>query len=190
MEPGKEFELEVFSTLKRLVREGEFGLSPENAQVFHRKAYYSKDRKADIITDVSIEVTRQDSEVPWLIWIWECRDHKDPIKVGAVEAFHSKLQQIGSSRTKGTLISTSTFQRSAVTLAKAHGIGLQRRIPDGSIIRLCESVRELPFEHIERALSEEPTEELESLTYALSTTGRGVMSWDALFAVENEGLAI
>lgn len=108
---GESFEIEVYDMLNDIL-ETEFGLSPKIASVYHKKGYYSKDREKDIITDVSIELKRPNATEPFLIWIWECKDYAHRVPIDDVEEFHSKLEQIGMDKTKGTVAARSEFQES------------------------------------------------------------------------------
>lgn len=69
MKSGESLELQVKQFLEEEIRSGSFGLHPNCAKVFHKKAYYSKDRKKEITFDVVIEVTRSGGSKPWLVWI-------------------------------------------------------------------------------------------------------------------------
>jgi hypothetical protein len=68
---GERFELAVYSMVSWAVQQGALGLSAENAEVFHHRAYPSRDRGSSIVVDVSIEVCRRGVKTPFLIWIWE-----------------------------------------------------------------------------------------------------------------------
>lgn len=107
---------------------------PNSCKVFKGKGYYSKDRNADIITDISIEVYVGDSTIPSIIWVWECKDYGKSIPVDDVEEFHSKLSQIGGDRTKGTIItSNGAFQAGALNFASSKGIALARLLPEEQV---------------------------------------------------------
>ena len=118
--PGDDFEGEVFTWLHEKIQSGEFGLTPENAQAVRRPAYWSRDRQKEIVFDNAIELTRSGAAAPFLIWIWECKDYSHPVPVDDVEEFHAKIQQVGSDRTKGTIITTSTFQAGGLNFARAN----------------------------------------------------------------------
>ena len=107
-----------------------FGLLPGACETYLHKRYYSPARAADIETDISIELVLPGTSNPALIWIWECKDYARPVAVDDVEEFHSKLQQIGSDNTKGTIITRLSFQKAAMQYAKHNGIGLGRLLPD------------------------------------------------------------
>jgi hypothetical protein len=73
MRSGEAFEIQVRRMLEFDLQEGNLGLAPGNAQIFHRKAYFSKDRGSDIVFDVVVEVRRPGASEPWLIWIWSAK---------------------------------------------------------------------------------------------------------------------
>lgn len=54
--------------------------------------------------------------------IIECKDYKSPVPITAVEAFRTKLEDVGAD--KGVMVSSSGFQQGAVETAKAYGIEL------------------------------------------------------------------
>ena len=108
--------------------------SPRSAKIFRKKAYYSRDRQAQIVTDVSIEAFLPERERPSLVWIFECKDYAGSIPVDDIEEFHAKLQQIGEDNTKGTFVTSGALQRSALAYAQAKGIGVIRLLPGEQII--------------------------------------------------------
>lgn len=134
---GEKLELEVYLTLQKLMNSEELGLLASNCKIFHHKKYFSKDRNADIITDVSIEVYYKGSNEPYLIWIWECKNYNNSIPIDDIEEFHAKLEQIGADKTKGTFItSNGCFQSSCFAYAQSKGIGLARLMPENQIEHL------------------------------------------------------
>ncbi|HBX22452.1 MAG TPA: hypothetical protein DEF34_02270 [Desulfotomaculum sp.] len=131
---GMQFELDVFNAINKAVNEGNLGLIANACQVYRQKGYYSRDREKDIITDISIELYLDNSIKPSFIWVWECKDYRKSIPVDDIEEFHSKLEQIGADKTKGTVItSRGSFQSSALKYAEAKGIGVARLLPSDQI---------------------------------------------------------
>jgi hypothetical protein len=184
MRSGEALEIQVKRMLEFDLQAGKLGLSPGNAQIFHHKAYFSKDRGSDIIFDIVIEVRRPDALEPWLVWIWECKDEARPVAVDEVEEFSSKLQQIGVHGGKGTIASRNGFQHSAVQYAKSKRIGLLRQLADGSTIRLLEAVRTVNNATVLFGLTHPDTRNLCSMTYGLSTSGLGVDQFDDFVLIE------
>jgi hypothetical protein len=133
------FESRVFQLLVRLLRNSRLGLVPTATLIYHQRPYYSADRQSDIVVDVAIEAFRYDAQEPFLVWVWECKSYSHAVPVDDVEEFNSKLLQLGSSRFKGTVVTTSHFQRSAVLFARAHKIGLVRLPLRGRMEWLVES---------------------------------------------------
>ena len=130
---GSAFETGVFQVLARELHSGRLGLLSSKAQVYQKKAYYSRDRQAFITTDVSIEISLEPGSTPLLIWIFECKDYGGPIPVDDLEEFHAKLQQIGDHNTKGTIVTRTALQRGALAFAMSKGIGVIRLLPDANI---------------------------------------------------------
>jgi hypothetical protein len=137
MNKGAAYELKVMNLVSLKLEEEELGISSKQAKVRHKPAYYSRDRQKDIIFDVSIEVCRKGAERPYWIWIWECKNYSHKVPVDDVEEFHTKLNQVGANRTKGTIITPVGFDKSAYEFARSKGIGLWRWIPEETpVIRL------------------------------------------------------
>lgn len=184
MKKGESFELEVKELLEAALYHGELGLSSKCARVFHRKPYYSRDRNSQITFDVSLELRRQKADEPYLIWIWECKDYRKAVPVDDIEEFHAKLEQIGVHKTKGTVACRNGFQKSAVEIAKAKGIGLVRLLPDGSVIRLLESIAPITSEDVERILADPNPEKLGSMFYGISSSQQAVTDFAVFVLLE------
>lgn len=135
---GGEFEQRVYDALADELRNERLCASPKSAKIFRKKAYHSRDRGSDIITDVSIEAFLPTRDRPSWVWIFECKDYAGSIPVDDVEEFHAKLQQIGEDNTKGTFVTTGGLQRSAFAFARSKGIGVIRLLPANQIIYLLE----------------------------------------------------
>jgi hypothetical protein len=135
MKAGKELEEKVSLAVRNLVASGTLGLDPGSCKIFMGKGYYSRDRNKEIVVDLSIELVPPGTNEAALIWIWECKDYGKPVSVSHVEEFHSKLEQIGADKTKGTMITTARYQTSAIMYAQSKGIGLTRLV-DGSRVEV------------------------------------------------------
>ena len=120
---GDGLERSVYLWLKREVARGSLGVN-RSAKVRRSPSYYSSRRGGDIKFDVSIEVARPASSAPWLLWIWECKDHAREIDALLLEQFHAKLEQVGPDRTKGMMVTTSTVRPHALQLARSYGMGV------------------------------------------------------------------
>jgi hypothetical protein len=131
---GRELERQVFEAVQELLGSGTLGLSAERCRIFLSKAYYSRDRKSDIETDVSLELWPRGGHEPSLIWIWECKAYATAVPVDDIEEFHAKLEQIGGHRAKGTMVATKGFQRGTVEYAVSKGIGLVRMVKRSQLL--------------------------------------------------------
>ncbi len=172
---GESFELEIKHRLESELRSGMLGIEPSAAHVFHRKRYHSPTRQAHIIFDVSIEIFRPGADKPFLVWIWECKDYVHRVPVDDLEEFHSKLGQIGASLTKGTVACRNGFQEAAIAVARTWGIGLVRMQPDGSLMRLLESVSARDLHPVAEASLTQPAGiPLTSQFFAISGHGQAV----------------
>lgn len=135
---GDAFEASVYEALDEELRNERLCVAPKHAKVFRKKAYHSRDRQADITTDVSIEVFLPGRERPTLVWIFECKDYSGRVPVDDIEEFHAKLQQIGEDNTKGTFVTSGALQKSALAYAGSKKIGVVRLLPSGQMIVLME----------------------------------------------------
>lgn len=135
---GDAFEQRVYNTLAEELRNEHLCASPRSAKIFRKKAYHSRDREADIMTDVSIEAFLPKRERPSLVWIFECKDYTGSVPVDDIEEFHAKLQQIGEDNTKGTFVTSGALQRSSLVYARSKGIGVIRLLPDDQVIHVLE----------------------------------------------------
>jgi hypothetical protein len=176
--------LEIKKFLEYVLYQGELGLSQDLARVFHKKSYYSRDRDSQIIFDVVLELRRKGASSPFLIWVWECKDYKKLVPVDDIEEFHSKLEQIGVHKTKGTVASRNGFQKSAIAIARAKGIGLLRLLLNGTVIRLLESIRHITSESIEYCLSQPETYKLASMVYAITSLGQPIEDFNDFIMLE------
>lgn len=111
MDKGTTFELEVKRLLEGELSQGDLGLDPALAQIFHRKRYFSRDRERNIIMDVSLEFYRKRSSEPYFVWILECKNYSTLVPVDDIEEFHAKLEQVGVHKTKETVVCRNGFQK-------------------------------------------------------------------------------
>lgn len=130
VEIGNKFEERVLSLFNDELKQGRLWFNPECCQIFHKKGYYSKDRKKEITVDISIEV-RLPGKTKWsILVVIECKDYNHKIPVDDVEEFNSKLQQIAGVNVKGIIASSNSFQEGAINYSGARGIGLVRILKD------------------------------------------------------------
>ena len=138
--PGEALELFVEQSLQQMLAKGLLGIAPACGSVHRHRSYHSRDRDDVITFDVCLEVRRLGATEPFLLWIWECKDLTHAVAVDEVEEFHAKLEEIGVHRAKGTMVSTSGFQKGAFSVAKAKGIGLVQITSRGVLRHLLEVV--------------------------------------------------
>lgn len=130
---GDQFEDRVFKAIKNELVSERLGLLPKSCQIFRKKKYYSKNRKAHIEIDISIEVFLPEATDWSFLWAMECKDYKGALPVNNVEEFHAKIQQIAGDNVKATLILSGALQKSALEYCKSIGIGVVRLLPDNQI---------------------------------------------------------
>lgn len=126
---GTDFEKRVFSFFESEIQANRFLARPECCGIFHRKAYYSRDRQTHIVFDVVIEITMPGGDAPSLVCLIECKDYDHPVPVDDVEEFFAKAQQVAAAKSKAILVSSNSFQQGAHEFAVSKGIGLLRWFP-------------------------------------------------------------
>lgn len=147
---GDAFEERVYKYISAQLKKGALGIDPKLAVVHHKREYWSKSREDNIITDVSVEVSRSGAATPFFIWVIECKDLGKNVPVDDIEEFHNKLQQIGAH--KGSMAARSGFATGALAYAKSHKIGLMRVKSPGQVTMLLEHTAPVD---VEIALTEE-----------------------------------
>lgn len=130
---GDKFENEVFNHLKKELEDERLHVHGRRSNIFSKKAYYSKDRESNIITDISIETFLPEAKDYSLLTVIECKDYKGAIPVDDIEEFHSKVQQITGNNVKAIFATKSALQRGALTYAKSKKIGVIRYLPSEQI---------------------------------------------------------
>jgi hypothetical protein len=131
---GSHFENRVFNAIKRELDSERLGLLPTSCKIFKKKKYYSKNRKADIELDISIEVFLPNASSWSFLWAIECKDYKGALPVNDVEEFHAKIQQIAGDNVKATLILSGALQKSALEYCKSLGIGVVRLLSNNRLL--------------------------------------------------------
>jgi len=103
-----------------------FWVKKECCKVLWKPKYFSRDRNADIVFDVSIEIYLPGESVFSSLVIIECKNYSDPVPVDDIEEFFAKVQQVAPANAKAVMASTASFQRGTREYAKSKGIGLLR----------------------------------------------------------------
>ena len=93
---------------------------------------------------IDISVRFEDSFYSYFVVV-ECKDYKSAVPISDVEAFKTKLEDVGAD--KGVMVASHGFQRGAIETAKAHNIELFTLEEEHSvwISRLREFSFTLPF---------------------------------------------
>jgi hypothetical protein len=130
---GNAFEDRAFEAIKRELKDDRLGLSPALASPFKKKGYFSRDRAAEIVVDLSIEVWLPSADRWSLLWVCECKDYTGAIPVDDVEEFKAKLDQIAGANKKGMMIVSGALQQGALNYARSNGIGVVRLLPDAQV---------------------------------------------------------
>ena len=119
------FEDEVYNAVKKAVSSGHLPFDENNVSVRRAAEYSTPSSESTIKIEVSLKVFRRDATEPFQVWLWECK-HKDSrnVEVGDVRELHSKIHEIGSGRTSGSIVTTVGFQSGAIKLAEKVGISL------------------------------------------------------------------
>jgi hypothetical protein len=179
---GDAFEKRVFDAITHVLAQDGLGLSPKHATVHWRKPYFSRDRDADIIVDVSIEVWLPGAPNYSFLWVCECKDYTGRLAINEVEEFKAKLDQIAGVNKKGILAITGALQRSAFNYARSQGIGVLRLLPDDQIVHklhMSRAEREDRVALVEEAITEPSYIGNRRDVYA-EINGACLGSWEAL----------
>lgn len=123
---GTKLEIQVFDLVSKMLKDDNFIVPKKTSKVFKKKGYYSSKREKDIIFDVTIETTLPGANKYSVLTIIECKNLNKSVSVDDIEEFSSKINQVGEHNTKGIVITTHSFQESALSIAKKEGIGLVR----------------------------------------------------------------
>ncbi|MES1927957.1 hypothetical protein SADO_01840 [Salinisphaera dokdonensis CL-ES53] len=127
---GDRLEDRAFSDIKKQIAEDRFFAKKEYCEIFRKKGYYSRDRKKNIVFDISVEVTLAGEDRYSLLFLFECKNYGHSIPVDDVEEFFSKIQQVSGANCKGIVLSESFYQEGSFEFAKSKGIGLLRYFGD------------------------------------------------------------
>lgn len=123
---GEKLEQDIFLVISQMIAEDRFFVRQEHCRRFHKKGYYSKDRKKEIVFDISIEVTLPGMSSYSLLILIECKNYSHRVPVDDIEEFYTKTQQISPSNIKAIVASNNAFQEGAFNFAGSKGIGLLR----------------------------------------------------------------
>lgn len=123
---GNDFENKIYSYFKNLIDTGQFWANSQSCRLFRKKGYYSKDRDASIVFDVSIEIYLPEAREYSSLVIIECKNYSHSVPVNDIEEFFQKVQQVGAANSKGVLVSNAAFQKATMAFAKSKGVGLFR----------------------------------------------------------------
>lgn len=123
---GTKLENQVYDLIKDLLNQDNFIVPNKHSEIFKKKGYYSLKRDKEIIFDVTVETKLPNADKYSMLVVFECKNLGSKVTVDDIEEFGSKLNQVGEHNTKGIIVTTNTFQKSAYTIAKKEGIGLIR----------------------------------------------------------------
>ncbi|MGN6637397.1 MAG: hypothetical protein ACTHJ8_00685 [Mucilaginibacter sp.] len=82
---GSLFENRSYEILKAAIFDKRLGLDPDCCKIYQQKGYYSKDREADIIFDLSIEVWPPNASRCHFLYLIECKDYNGTVPPGDIE---------------------------------------------------------------------------------------------------------
>jgi len=133
VQKGDSFERRVYDAVNDLLQDDGLGLNPTNCRLYKKRPYYSKDRGADMIVDIAIEVWLPNAKEYSLLWVCECKDYSGSVPVSDVEEFYAKLQQITGANVKGMIAVSGSLQQSAFNLARSKGIAVVRLLPKDQV---------------------------------------------------------
>lgn len=130
---GNDFEDKVFVIINELLEKDEFTVPGKRSRIYQKRPYYSESRKAEIITDISIETYLPKAEQYSLLHIIECKYLNKNVAIDDIEEFDSKLTQIGKHNSKGIIASNKGFAKTTINFAKSLKIGLLKVKTDNEL---------------------------------------------------------
>lgn len=132
---GDKFEDKAFRIFKSLLEDDNLEFDKNKSEIFQKKKYYSDKRGNYITFDISIEVSRPESEKYSFLGLIECKGYgeKNSVDVNEVEVFSSHLTQAALHNSKGIIVTSSQFTKDAINYARSTGITLIR-ISDNKLI--------------------------------------------------------
>lgn len=133
IQKGNSFETTVFKYLEAELKKDNLFVPHKTSKIFQKKAYFSKDRQNNIITDISIETSISKATDYSLLTLIECKDYSHNIPVDDIEEFHSKVQQISGDNVKAIFATTAALQKSALEYAKSKKIAIIRFLPANQV---------------------------------------------------------
>lgn len=125
-EKGNKLESKVYDLFSEAIVNGNFLAANENCEIFSKKGYYSRDRKKEIVFDISIEISMPGAKSPAIIYIVECKNYNHSVPVDDVEELFIKVQQISGANVKAVVVARNSYQSGAFEFSKSKGIGLAR----------------------------------------------------------------
>lgn len=123
---GDKLENKIFELFKEDIFKDRFWAKKECCEIYKKKGYYSKDRKKNIIFDVSIEIFLPGQKTYSSLVLVECKNYNHKVPVDDIEEFFTKAQQISGGNIKAIVVSTNAFQEGAFNFSESKGIGLLR----------------------------------------------------------------
>ncbi len=123
---GNAFERQIFVLLETEIGAGRFWATPDNCRLFHKKAYYSRDRESHITFDIAIEIYLPGADTYSMVVLVECKNYTHAVRVDDAEEFFQKIQQVAAANAKGIIASTAAFQSGTQSFARSKGIALLR----------------------------------------------------------------
>ena len=123
---GDFLEDRIFALFANEIENDRFWAKRDCCKVFRKKGYFSKDRQANIVFDISIEIYLPGAVEYSVLVVIECKNYEASVPVDDIEEFFAKLQQISGANAKGIVAAASAIQRGAREYAKSKGIGIIR----------------------------------------------------------------
>lgn len=127
---GDSYEKKVYELIRKLVENDDFFIPGKRSQVFRKKGYHSMARNAEIIFDISIETSINNTSPYSLLTLIECKNLNRKVSVDDVSLFADYISQVGKHNAKGVIITKIGFQQGAYQTAVRYGIALMRLTGD------------------------------------------------------------
>lgn len=124
IQKGDFLESRIYDLFVTEIAADRFWAKQSCCKIFRKKGYFSKDRGAEIVFDISVEIYLPNAAEYSSLILIECKNYSHAVPVDDAEEFFAKIQQIGTA--KGIIASTAAFQTGTRSYAKSKRIGLLR----------------------------------------------------------------
>ena len=130
---GDDFENKVFEYFEAELKANNLYVNKKTSELHRKKGYYSRDREAKVIIDISIESSNPGAKDYSVLTVIECKDYSGTIPIDDIQELHDKVRQVAGDKGKAIFVTTAALQKGALTYAKNNQIAIIRFLPDNQV---------------------------------------------------------